>query len=91
MSRETVLLKHLGNNQVMVRVNNVEMFFSYEACIAFDASESHVVLEHPRMFNPAYRGYSRTTSKHAGEMGVTNWPNAENEATFNACLKQALG
>jgi hypothetical protein len=69
-------IRNAGSNQTIIVVNGVNLYFSYEACIAA-ASPSGFAL-----FNPAYRGYSATTSKHATQMGVKSYRDAADEKDF---------
>lgn len=62
-------LEQAGSNQTIVTIGDVEVFFSYAAAIDFRAPGA-------KAFNPRYRGYSVTTSKHAGQMGVNDYPDS---------------
>ena len=79
----TPTLRNLGANQTCVSLKGVNMYFSYDACIAFDGLGL-------AYFNPKYRKYSVTTSKHATQMGVKGYVDAASAEAFEAALSAAL-
>ena len=82
-------LEQIGSNQTRVIVNGVSLWFSYETCIAFDTygkNDGNAV----ECFNPAYRKYSRTTSKHASQMNVARYPDPLDGEPFERALARNL-
>jgi len=82
-------LKQLGANQTTVTLNGVRLWFSYETCIAFDTygKNNGAAVE---CFNPACRKYSKTTSKHATQMGVSRYPDPLDGEPFERALARNL-
>lgn len=80
-------LEQPAKNQAIVTVGKVELFFSYRACIAVRAYGGP---EYVKLFNPDYRGYSPTTSRHATQLGCSGFPDAASGAEFQAAVSAAL-
>lgn len=72
-------------NQAILTVGSAELFFSYAACIAVRDTRHGT-----KAFNPAYRGYSVTTSRHASAMGCKDFPDAATEIGFQQAVQRAL-
>lgn len=64
-------LVQLGSNQSMVEAENGTLYFSYSTCVA----------AHLKGYGACRtdRKYSKTTSKHLGQMDVKHWPEVEEE------------
>ncbi len=65
-------IDHQGANRTVVSIGVADYFFSYSTCVAFRKGKRRARRDH---------NYSRTTAKHMGQMGVTNWPQL-NDETF---------
>lgn len=76
-----------ASNQAIVTIGNAELFFSYRSLIAVRAMAGHDYL---KAFNPDYRGFSPTTTKHATAMGCKGFPDAPSAEAFAEIVARAL-
>lgn len=82
-------LQQPAKNQAIVTLGQLEVFFSYGACIAFRAWGGDGPAA--KAFNPRYRGFSQTTSKHATQLGCAGFPDAPSADEFDVMLTRAMG
>lgn len=80
----SITLDQISNNATVVTIGALDLFFSYNACIAFRLSYPG---EYVQTFNPSYRNYSQSTTKHAGQMGCKSFTDS---MTFEADLAVAM-
>lgn len=73
-----------NENAAEVTVGQTEILFSYDACVAFTGPAGN------RLVNPAYVGFSSTTSKHLNAAGYKTAEVAKSAEDFAARLSVNL-
>lgn len=73
-------------NAAIVSLGSADLFFSYGELIAVRGLGPAYI----KAFNPDFRGFSATTTKHAAAMGCKGFPDSPSRAEFDLCVAAVL-